>query len=114
VKLDIYRSVKADPDPTTKLNGPKKTMRPPGNVPYVVDNLWEWKRPKGYPNRRCSVFANPDPETAGKSGAAGGTVFRVEFEGEFNLCQLKDMASPNRLKPGFARACAQRRSRWKR
>ncbi len=91
MKLNIYRSVKAEPETTTKLHAPKTTMRPPGNVPYVVDNLWEWKRPKGYPNRRCSVFANPDPETARKSGAKGGTVFRVEFQGEFKLCQTKDL-----------------------
>jgi hypothetical protein len=89
--MDIYRSVKAEPDTTNKLHVPKTTMRPPGNVPYVVDNLWEWKRPKKYPNRRCSVFANPDPETAKKSGSTGGTVFRVEFKGEFKLCQLKDI-----------------------
>jgi hypothetical protein len=84
----IYRSVEAKPDTTTKLRMPKTTMRPPGNVHYVVDNLWEWKRPENYPNRRHSVFASPTPELALKA-AKGGTVYTVEFNGRCNLCQVR-------------------------
>jgi hypothetical protein len=40
------------------------TRRPPGNIPYIVDNLWEWMRPDSFPCRRHSVFASPmgDPD----------------------------------------------------
>ena len=83
----IFRCVIKKPDTTTKFRKAKNTMRPPGNVPYIVDNLWEWKRPKGYPNRRYSVFASPKPSLASASGPEGGTVYRVEFEGKYKLCQ---------------------------
>ena len=84
----IFRCVIEKPDTTTKLKMPKNTMRPPGNVPYIVDNLWEWKRPEGYPNRRYSVFASPQPSLARDSGPKGGTVYSVEFEGKYKLCQV--------------------------
>ena len=45
-ELKIFRSAKAKPGTTTELHKYRNTMRPPGNVPYVVDNLREWKRPK--------------------------------------------------------------------
>ena len=85
----IFRSVKKKPDTTTKFRTYKNTMRRPGNVPYVIDNLWEWKRPKRYPNRRYSVFASPQPNLAIASGPKGGTVYRVKFKGKYRLCQLE-------------------------
>jgi hypothetical protein len=63
-------------------------MRPPGNVPYIVDNLWEWKRPEEFPNRRRSVFASPTSELALKA-AKGGTVYSVKLNGKYKLCQVK-------------------------
>jgi len=87
--LGIFRSIIVKEDGTTRLHEYRNTMRPPRNVPYIVDNLWEWKRPKGYPNRRFSVFASPQQDLAKKSGKDGGTVYRVEFNGKYNLCQLK-------------------------
>ena len=73
----------------SSLNGKyQKTMRPPGNVPYVVDNLWEWKRPEGCADRRRSAYASPRVDLAQKSGPKGGIVYRVEFEGDVKLCQL--------------------------
>ena len=46
------------------------TSRPPGNVPYYVDNIWEWLRPEGAPSRRKAAFASPTPELAA-AGAQG-------------------------------------------
>lgn len=40
------------------------TMRIPSNVPYVVDNLWEWLRPEDMPSRRHAIYASPTPELA--------------------------------------------------
>jgi hypothetical protein len=85
----IYRSIKSDENVTSKLHQYRITMRPPGNVPYVVDNLWEWKRPPKYPNRRFSVFASPKPDLAQELGPEGGRVYRVSFNGRYTLCQLK-------------------------
>lgn len=85
----LFRSVKAEEDTNARLHEYRNTMRPPGHVPYVVDNLWEWKRPNEYPNRRFSVFASPQQELARESGQSGGTVYRIKLNGKYKLCQLK-------------------------
>lgn len=74
-----------------------KTMRVPRNVPYVVDNLWEWKRPDGYPCRRHSVYASPTPELAKESGLRDGQLYQVEFKKEVNclIGQLGNVDSKN-------------------
>jgi hypothetical protein len=87
--FSIFRSVKPEPDTTIELRMPKTTMRAPTYVPYVVDNLWEWKRPKSYSCRRFSVYASPQEYLATESGPEGGTVYKVEFKGKFKLCQVK-------------------------
>ncbi len=89
IDIGIYRSLIEKSDTTTRLYEYRPTMRPPGNVPYVVDNLWEWKRPEEFPNRRFSVFASPRPELAKRCGPSGGKVFQVKLNGEFKLAQLK-------------------------
>jgi len=86
---EIFRSVKPKEDTTTRLHEYRNTMRPPGHVPYVVDNLWEWKRPDGYPNRRFSVFASPQEALAREAGSCEGTVYRVHLNGRYRLCQLQ-------------------------
>jgi len=67
---------------------PRPTLRPPGNVPYVVDNLWEWTRPDGYPNRRLSAFANPRPDLALAALNGPGVAYRVAFLGTPVVAQL--------------------------
>lgn len=63
--VDLFRAI-----PKSKLaasaQGIKRQMsaRIPSNVPYVVDNLWEWSRPEHYPSRRHSTYASPTPELA--------------------------------------------------
>jgi len=57
----------------------KPTRRAPGNVPYVVDNLWEWSRPEGFPSRRHCVCASPRAQLAQQlGGTGGGRVFTIE------------------------------------
>jgi hypothetical protein len=41
-----------------------KTSRPPGNIPFYVDNIWEWLRPAAMASRRKAAFASPTPELA--------------------------------------------------
>jgi hypothetical protein len=59
---------------------PATTSRAPGNVPYYVDNIWEWLRPHGAPSRRRAAFASPTPELAA-AGAQGDVLdaWRVEL-----------------------------------
>ncbi len=73
----MYRLDTAD----AAQNNPYKsrpTRRAPGNVPYVVDNLWEWCRPEGFPSRRQCVCASPNAKLAAElGGATDGKVFTV-------------------------------------
>jgi hypothetical protein len=84
----IFRCVREPHGTLGELIKPKNTMRPPGNVPYIVDNLWEWKRPKKYPSRRYSVFASPRPELAKNLSPEGGKVYHVDVKGKYKLCQV--------------------------
>ena len=81
------------------------TLRWPGNVPYFVDNLWEWRRPEGMPSRRHCTFASPTPILAKKAGGAhNGRLFRVDASGA-NIVQIpqwdarehSDVAGPGKL-----------------
>ncbi len=87
---NIYRAVSKTKEVKNKLFVPHSTMRPPGNVPYLVDNLWEWARPLKYPNRRLAAFASPTPELAREAFGGECNVYQVEFNtGKTNkICQL--------------------------
>ena len=87
---NIYRAVSNTKDAQSKLFVPHSTMRPPGNVPYIVDNLWEWARPFKYLNRRLAAFASPTPELASEAFDGACCVYRVEFPASAfnNVCQL--------------------------
>lgn len=68
----LYRAV-----PATRLRPGEKIYRHegrrlPGNVPYLVDNLWEYTRPHDGPSRRHGVYASPTPELALQNAIAGG------------------------------------------
>lgn len=87
--MNLFRS-KSSKVKSDKLLVSKKTARVPSNVPYLVDNLWEWKRPEFFPNRRYSVYASPSIELARKFGGAGnGIVYEVELIGDFLIAQTK-------------------------
>ena len=76
--LKLYRVERAGNNEGGARRKPQR-MRLPRNVPYVVDNLWEWKRPGGHPCRRFSVYASPTPALARESGPKAGRLYRVEF-----------------------------------
>ena len=92
MKGKIYRSEIPKSRTSENPHQSRSTTRPPGNVPYLVDNLWEWKRPDEFPNRRHSVYASPSQESARSSGPNNGTVYCVEFVGNYKICQLKELA----------------------
>lgn len=88
-KIDIYRSILEAEDQVGRLLRTDDIMRPPLKVPYVVDNLWEWVRPEKYPSRRFSAFASPQPDIAREQGPEKGEVYRVEFRGNYRICQVR-------------------------
>lgn len=63
----IYRATPSAPRAQVTA---KPTIRAPGNVPYLVDNLWEWLRPAEFPSRRTAAFASPSEELARMSQAS--------------------------------------------
>jgi hypothetical protein len=40
------------------------SRRIPANIPYLVDNIWEYLRPESAPSRRFAAFASTTPEQA--------------------------------------------------
>jgi hypothetical protein len=88
---DIYRAKNPEKVNPNKVKRPHPTRRMPGNVPYLVDNLWAWTRPEGYPDRRASVYASLSVGQAIKSARDDDAVaFRVVFDRPYNLAQLGD------------------------
>lgn len=88
-QLTLYRSIKEPAKNDQLIFKYRDTMRPPGNVPYVVDNLWEWARPEKFPCRRKTVYASPTTQLALKSGPEDGKVYRVKFLGRVNIAQVR-------------------------
>lgn len=68
--------------------------RLPGNIPYLVDNLWEFARPDAAPSRRHAVYASPTPELALENAMLPNTiasdyvVCQVAFEQPAPMIQL--------------------------
>lgn len=92
--MELYRAVPASGfDPAKQHKRFVGSVRLPSNVPYVVDNLWEWQRPSHMPSRRHAIYASPTPELALANASAGTGVYvacRVIVErGEINIAQLK-------------------------
>jgi hypothetical protein len=84
--MPIYRAVsKLDPHGYDAAS----SLRPPGNVPYLVDNLWEWARPKHLASRRVSAFASPLVELAAASANLNtADVYQVSVEAGRLACQI--------------------------
>ncbi|MEW6373481.1 MAG: hypothetical protein AB1584_21375 [Pseudomonadota bacterium] len=68
--------------------------RLPSNVPFVVDNIWEFTRPDDMPSRRSCVCASPAPELALEAASQGEAkreayvVCRLELVGNPRLMQV--------------------------
>lgn len=68
--MQIYRAVRLDTFKPGHVYTRHPGTRLPANVPYFVDNLWEFSRPNGRPSRRHAVYASPTVDLA-FDGAAG-------------------------------------------
>lgn len=61
--MDFFRAVPSRTD-VSKRHTRFNTRRLPSNIPYSIDNLWEFLRPANKPSRRHAVYASPSPELA--------------------------------------------------
>lgn len=70
--MPIFRAVPRSGFDESKIYRPHATTRLPGNVPYLVDNLWEYARPEDVVSRRHAVYASPTSELALAGATASG------------------------------------------
>lgn len=70
--MRMYRAVPKDGFDAEKRYAASTTRRTPSNVPYLVDNIWEWLRPSHAPSRRHAAYASPTPELALANASAVG------------------------------------------
>lgn len=90
----IFRAVRLDTFDPERVHTRHSSQRLPGNVPYLIDNLWEFARPQGRPSRRHAVYASPTVELALAGAHPGGPAVnqylacRVVFRNEPQIFQL--------------------------
>jgi hypothetical protein len=70
--VEIFRAVPRHGFESDREYEWRKGQRLPSNVPYFVDNLWEYTRPEGKPSRRRAVYASPTAELTLGGASAGG------------------------------------------
>lgn len=94
MSVPMFRAVPRDRWDPSHRHARQTTRRTPGNVPYLVDNLWEYLRPENLPSRRHAVYASPTPELALANATGTGqrrdafVVTRVVVQGEVRQVQL--------------------------
>lgn len=69
--MNIFRAVPRAAFKPNEVFAWRDDSRLPGNLPYLVDNLWEYTRPAHLPSRRKSVFASPSAALALEGASAG-------------------------------------------
>ena len=84
---EIFRSL-SESSYSSDLKRHKTTKRAPSNVPYVVDNIWEWLRPNIMPTRRLTVCASPFKELALKYATSNDLICSIRFAGQANVVQI--------------------------
>ena len=88
--MKLYRAIPTTSYPITIKNVPGvSTRRIPSNVPYLVDNVWEYLRPHHAPSRRNCAYASLSPELALKNASShtenGFTVWEVMMPSTQNI-----------------------------
>lgn len=117
--MPIYRAVPIVDfvDRERKVRHPGRRL--PSNIPYLVDNLWEFARPDTKPSRRHAIYASPTIELALKNASAAGAdranyiVCELVFETPPPMMQLsvKDAREHDDL-PNLQRAVNGMLGRW--
>lgn len=93
--MEFFRAVPSSTD-ISKRNVRYNTRRLPSNIPYMVDNLWEYLRPANKPSRRHAVYASPSVELALQNASAftneadkGYVAYKLVFDHMPKFMQLK-------------------------
>lgn len=68
--MKLYRAVPKENLDYLTVYYRSRTARLPGNVPYFVDNIWEFCRTYDKPSRRYGVYASPTVELALENASA--------------------------------------------
>lgn len=89
--MEMFRAVPKEGFDSSKVYKAQSTRRMPSNVPYLVDNIWEWLRPENFPSRRFAAYASPTPELALANASVVGsdTNLYIVCEVEFNTSDIK-------------------------
>lgn len=70
--MAMFRAVPKEGFNPSQVYTALPTRRTPSNVPYLVDNVWEWLRPVTAPSRRFAAYASPTPALALANASAVG------------------------------------------
>lgn len=89
--ITMFRAVRRDDFDRARVHVLRPGHRLPGNVPYLIDNLWEYARPAARPSRRAAVYASPTPELA-----LAGASASPDSANKYVVCQVK-LQGPARL-----------------
>ncbi len=85
----IYRAI-AEEAFSPDCQYPMSTRRVPSNIPYLVDNMWEWLRPDHMPSRRTAVFASPQRELALQYANESTALCKVQLPRSARVAQVVD------------------------
>lgn len=90
--MKLYRAIPQAEYRPEQVHTRGTTLRAPSNVPYLVDNLWEYLRPDYMPSRRHAVYASPTAELALANASAhtdsGYLACTVDITGQAPVVQL--------------------------
>lgn len=90
--MPIYRAIDRSNYNVDTVYYPRSSRRIPSNIPYLVDNLWEWVRPERYPSRRQAAYASPCQDQAKASSISSDSITcEVAFAGEYLIAQHLDV-----------------------
>lgn len=81
--MKLYRAIPESDFKSDKIYKKHPQSRLPSNIPYVVDNLWEFFRPEDNPSRRFAVYASTTIDLALSNASAYTTDKYIAFELKF-------------------------------
>lgn len=90
--MAIFRAVERASFNPEKVYQRHPGARLPGNVPYLIDNIWECARPQHLPSRRHAVYASPTPELALLCASANALA-----RDKYMACEVHLAAPPEKL-----------------
>lgn len=114
----LYRAVNTlSGTEAEKIHRWRPSARLPLNVPYVVDNLWEYQRPADMPCRRHAVYASPSAELAVQCATRPSTplptAYVVAIAGAYRVAQLDVKDAREHADLGAVRPMVQeRQNEW--